>query len=118
MADRSPITCHVLDSTLGQPGRDIGIFLEHFDFRVGKFNLLGRGITDADGRCNTLLQPSQSLKAGMYKMTFQTGDYFVATKRESFYPLVEVTFHVAKAEDHYHIPLLLSPWSYTTYRGS
>ena len=84
-----------------------------------------------------LLDPDHKLKPGLYKLTFQTGDYFVATKRDSFYPVIDVskykhcfkdpltktfghlkiTFHVAK-EEHYHIPLLLSPWSYTTYRGS
>ncbi|KAF8323744.1 Hydroxyisourate hydrolase [Clavulina sp. PMI_390] len=117
-AKKSPITCHVLDSTLGQPGKEIGVFVERYEFAAAKYNMLGEGSTDQDGRCTTLLDPSTPLAPGLYKITFKTGDYFVAQNRESFYPIVEITFHVAKADDHYHIPLLLSPWSYTTYRGS
>jgi len=113
---RSPITCHVLDSTLGQPGRNVGVFLEHFD--NASFRLLAKGATDTDGRCSNLLPTSLKLETGLYKMTFQTGDYFAGLNRETFYPIVEITFHLAKPEEHYHIPLLLSPWSYTTYRGT
>ena len=100
------------------------------------YPLLG-SVTDGDGRCSTLLPSSPRLEAGIYKMTFNTGEYFTASNRDTFYPVVEVrdcisafafyvqsfttpqiTFHLAKPEEHYHIPLLLSPWSYTTYRGS
>jgi len=114
----SPITCHVLDSTLGIPGRQIGVFVERYDFATAKYNIMGEGVTDEDGRCKTLLPGNSPLLPGLYKMTFKTGDYFVSRKQDSFYPIVEISFHIARPEEHYHIPLLLSPWSYTTYRGS
>ncbi|KAF8308353.1 5-hydroxyisourate hydrolase [Cantharellus anzutake] len=114
---RSPVTCHVLDSSFGKPAEDIGVFLEKFNFDTSAFDMLGKGTTNEQGRCETLLDPNHQLKPGLYKLTFQTGDYFVATKRDSFYPVIDITFHIAK-DEHYHIPLLLSPWSYTTYRGS
>jgi len=116
-SSRPPVTCHVLDSSIGKPAADIGVFLEQFNFETSTFDTLGKGTTNQDGRCETLLDPDHKLKRGLYKLTFQTGDYFVATKRDSFYPVIDITFHVAK-EEHYHVPLLLSPWSYTTYRGS
>lgn len=75
--------------------------------------------TDSDGRCTTLLAPETQLEAGVYRMRFQTGDYFAKDGRPTFYPFVEITFNVPNPPDaHYHIPLLLSPFSYTTYRGS
>jgi len=115
---RSQITCHVLDSALGIPGRRIGVFVEYFDLVAEKYNRVGQSETDENGRCNTLVPPNSPLLAGLYKITFETGRYFVAQQQESFYPIVEVAFHVAKPDEHYHIPLLLSPWSYTTYRGN
>lgn len=87
--------------------------------------------TDVDGRCSTLLAPGRQVSPGMYKMTFFTDPYFNAKGISSFYPLVEVsprqgicirliqiTFKYTNPEQHYHIPLLISPFSYTTYRGS
>ncbi|CAE6410935.1 unnamed protein product [Rhizoctonia solani] len=79
---------------------------------------LASGQTDSDGRCVNLLPPQPRLKAGIYRMIFNTGEYFEKDKRDTFYPIVEITFHLAKPDEHYHVPLLLSPWSYTTYRGS
>jgi len=85
-------------------------------------------VTNADGRCLDLLPSAGSelaqkehteLKAGqMYKIVFKTKEYFESTNRLSFYPWVEITFEIEKPEDHYHIPLLISPYSFTTYRGS
>lgn len=89
-----------------------------------------RSVTNADGRCADLLDPTLRLAPGIYKMTFMTGPYFLAAGVDTFYPLVEVslkddarltpeiTFAYSNPEQHYHIPLLLSPFSYTTYRGS
>ncbi|KZO96437.1 Hydroxyisourate hydrolase [Calocera viscosa TUFC12733] len=117
---RSPITCHVLDSVLGKPGSDIPVSV----YRLTSTSdgqpssaLLASGRTDADGRCTTLLPPG-TLEVGTYKVCFDTGAYFAAGGRECFYPVVEITFFLKKPEEHYHIPLLLSPYSYTTYRGS
>lgn len=93
-------------------------------------------VTDGDGRCSNLMSSSTRLDSGTYKMVFQTGVYFAGTNRETFYPVVEaseislvqpliadsngaqIIFVLANPDQHYHIPLLLSPWSYTTYRGS
>jgi 5-hydroxyisourate hydrolase len=85
---------------------------------------LAKGQTDLDGRCVDLLsteaqEKQTQLKAGgLYKVVFKTKEYFEATGRKSFYPWVEITFEVINPEEHYHIPLLISPYSFTTYRGS
>jgi 5-hydroxyisourate hydrolase len=79
---------------------------------------IGQGVTDADGRCRTLLAPGAALVAGIYRLTFDTAAYFATEGRQSFYPEVRVTFEVRDAAQHYHVPLLLSPYGYTTYRGT
>ncbi|KAJ1301576.1 hypothetical protein OPQ81_008824 [Rhizoctonia solani] len=113
---KSPITCHVLDSTLGKPAANVNVRLEAMEGSA--FVTLASGQTDSDGRCTNLLPAEPRLKTGVYKMIFHTGEYFEKDKRDTFYPVVEIIFHLAKPDEHYHIPLLLSPWSYTTYRGS
>ncbi|CUA69675.1 5-hydroxyisourate hydrolase [Rhizoctonia solani] len=113
---KSPVTCHVLDSTLGKPAANVKVRLEAMEGST--FLTLASGQTDSDGRCTTLLPAEPRLNAGIYKMIFNTGEYFEKDKRDTFYPVVEIIFHLAKPDEHYHIPLLLSPWSYTTYRGS
>ncbi|EJU02662.1 Hydroxyisourate hydrolase [Dacryopinax primogenitus] len=116
---KSPITCHVLDSVLGKPGSGIGVRL----YQLGSSDdplalpLLASGKTDADGRCSDLLPPGK-LEKGTYKVCFDTGAYFAQAGRECFYPVVEITFFLNNPEEHYHIPLLLSSYTYTTYRGS
>ncbi|PWN91894.1 hydroxyisourate hydrolase [Acaromyces ingoldii] len=114
---RSPITCHVLDSTLGRPASSVNVSLAAL--AQSDFQILAQGQTDNDGRCTTLLDPSSKLSPGIYRMTFETGQYFARDSRPSFYPRVEILFTLPDTPDpHYHIPLLLSPFSYTTYRGS
>ncbi|KDQ15730.1 hypothetical protein BOTBODRAFT_31619 [Botryobasidium botryosum FD-172 SS1] len=115
---RSPITCHVLDARQGRPGQNVGVRLEKFDSDQASFTQLAEGTTDSDGRCTSLLSPATKLDKGIYKMTFKTGEYFAASNVETFYPVVEITFQLKSPDEHYHVPLLLSPWSYTTYRGS
>ena len=78
---------------------------------------LGGGVTDADGRLAGLLPPG-GLKLGTYRLTFGVGDYFAASHRSSFYPYVDVVFVVESTDQHHHVPLLLSPFGYSTYRGS
>ena len=78
---------------------------------------VGRGETDADGRCRTLLG-DRELEVGAYAIRFETGDYFHSMRVEALYPFVEIVFRVRDAEGHYHIPLLLTANGYTTYRGS
>ena len=113
----STITTHVLDTALGKPATDVAVALE----RVGSEGLsilIGAGATDADGRARDLLAPGESLEAGVYRLRFATGAYFEGNGRESFYPVVVVEFTVSGASAHYHVPLLLSPYGYSTYRGS
>ncbi|HEX3314536.1 MAG TPA: hydroxyisourate hydrolase [Gemmataceae bacterium] len=110
----SPITTHVLDTSLGKPAAGIAVALER---QVGAlWSELGRGLTDADGRNRTLL--SGELAAGVYRLTFATGPYFAAQKVAGFFPEVSIVFRVEDGRSHYHVPLLLSPFGYSTYRGS
>ncbi|KAF9217817.1 hypothetical protein BGZ81_001769 [Podila clonocystis] len=122
MAARSPITCHVLDSSVGRPGRNVPVKLELLNAAANNtWAGLATGLTDADGRVSTLLDPSHQLVAGIYRMTFQTSEYWASAGVTSyFHPYVQIIFEVAAGAEkqHYHIPLLLSPFSYTTYRGS
>ena len=111
----SGITTHVLDTSRGRPAEGIAVTLERTD-EQGTWTLLGTGRTDADGRVRTLL--SSTPPAGTYRLTFDTRTYFDASRLPVFYPQVTITFCTAAAEDHYHVPLLLSPFGYSTYRGS
>ncbi|ORY72431.1 hydroxyisourate hydrolase [Leucosporidium creatinivorum] len=116
MALRSPITCHVLDSMSGKPASEVRVQLQRFD--GSNFAAMADGITDKDGRCPTLLEPAATVEKGIYKITFYTKQYFEQKGVSSFYPFVEIPFEVKVAEEHYHVPLLLSPYAYSTYRGS
>jgi 5-hydroxyisourate hydrolase len=109
------ITTHVLDVSRGRPARGIVVILE----RVGapQSTTLARASTDADGRVKTFT-PTPSLQPGSYRLTFEVGAYFAAAGLEAFYPRVVVEFDVRDATQHHHVPLLLSPYGYSTYRGS
>ncbi|KAJ9478141.1 5-hydroxyisourate hydrolase [Pseudozyma hubeiensis] len=120
---KSPITCHVLDSTLGKPAANVRVQLEALSPLNSSFHILATGATNSDGRCPDLLAGREAKEVlvakGVYKMIFYTGEYFEKAGRNTFYPQVEILFQLTEAPDaHYHIPLLLSPFSYTTYRGS
>ena len=110
----SPITTHVLDVSIGKPAAGVAAQLELFD--AGSWKVLGRGATNVDGRIGDLLPDGHGLKAGMYRLTFQTSAYFKSTP--AFYPEVAIVFEVRAVGEHYHVPLLLSPFGYSTYRGS
>jgi len=122
---KSPITCHVLDSSTGKPAQGVAIHLEQLESDI--FHSVAEGITNSDGRCLDLLpsrgseeatrKNSDPVAGQTYKIVFKTKEYFEHTKRKSFYPWVEITF-IIEHEDHYHIPLLISPYAFTTYRGS
>lgn len=112
----SPITTHVLDTTLGTPASGLSVVVEMEDAGRG-WKKLGEGVTDADGRANQLLPPEVALAAGTYRLIFDTGGYLRLRSTQIFYPQVTVVFR-ARAGGHYHIPLLLSPYGYSTYRGS
>ena len=111
------ISTHVLDMAQGQPARDVTVRLERRE-TTGNWVALGSGRTDADGRCAQLLPSDDALRAGLYRLSFDTGSYHHEQRVQGFYPVVEVTFHVREGETHFHIPVLLSPHGYTTYRGS
>jgi len=111
------ISTHVLDTARGVPARDMAVKLERQE-RAGEWRLIGSGRTDANGRCDQLLSDGETLAAGAYRVEFETGAYHAAQNVQALFPLVQVTFVVRDGEKHFHIPLLLSPYGYTTYRGS
>jgi 5-hydroxyisourate hydrolase len=113
----SAITTHVLDTARGRPAADLEIHLERRS-PEGSWGLIGRGATDNDGRLRTLLDDGETLLPGFYRITFDTGGYFAQLGVEGFYPEVSVVFEIRDAGQHYHVPLLLSPYGYSTYRGS
>ncbi len=106
----STISTHVLDTSIGRPAEGIRVTLQ----RDG--SLLGTGVTDQDGRVRDLLESGSSLSEGDYRLTYSVAEYF--GKRDSFYNEVVIHFHIADENEHYHMPLLLSPFGYSTYRGS
>ena len=110
------ISTHVLDLNRGKPAADVAVTLERQE-TPGKWHLLQSARTDQDGRCGQLL-PGNDLPAGLYRLVFDSASYFAALNIEGFYPMIKVTFQVRVGESHFHIPLLLSPNGYTTYRGS
>ncbi len=111
----SQLTTHVLDTTAGKPGKDITIRLRQW--KNGFWQTMAQAVTNADGRIGDLLPPNKIVKAGDYKMVFDTGEYFKTNNVKGFYPSVEIDFTVFDAE-HYHVPLLINPFGYSTYRGS
>ena len=112
----SGISTHVLDTSRGRPASGVSVSLERVNDR-GPAQPIGRGETDGDGRLR-LPGTAAAIEPGTYRLTFDTGRYFAADARPTFYPSVTVTFDVVAGEDHYHVPLLLGPFGYTTYRGS
>jgi len=108
---RSPITTHVLDTARGRPAAGLAVTLEVKD--RDQWVLLARAKTDADGRVLDLLPPNHGLTLGTYRLTFAVGPW-----QEGFFPEVALSFRVTDPEEHYHVPLLLSPYGYSTYRGT
>jgi 5-hydroxyisourate hydrolase / 2-oxo-4-hydroxy-4-carboxy-5-ureidoimidazoline decarboxylase len=109
------LTTHVLDTSIGKPGKDISIRLQ---IPVnGVWQTVAQGITNSDGRIADLLPAQKNLAHGNYKLVFDTGNYFAAQKIKGFYPEVEIQFIVFD-DAHYHVPLLINPFGYSTYRGS
>src|SRR5438105_15362066 len=112
----SQVTTHVLDTSLGKPAEGIQALLEKPGPK-GRWLAFAKGVSNKDGRIIDLLKKDKILKAGNYRLTFDTGAYFNRQKIKCFYPLVQIVFEI-KDENHYHVPLLLSPYAYSTYRGS
>jgi len=112
----SAMTTHVLDLSRGRPASGINVRLERETPGKGWVEL-SRRTTDAEGRVRDLLADG-ALVAGRYRLTFETGAYFAARGERTFYPEVPVVFEITDATQHHHVPLLLSPFGYSTYRGS
>jgi 5-hydroxyisourate hydrolase len=115
-AARSPISVHVLDISRGKPAAGMTVLLERAD--AEEWRELSKGKTDVAGRIETLLPQNKPIAAGTYRVTFQSGAYFAESKTKTLYPRITVIFEIADPKEHYHIPLLLSPFGYSTYRGN
>ena len=113
----SSISTHILDTARGIPAANVNISL-YRKKNNGQWDCIGKGKTDPDGRVKNLHESQPTLSEGTYKMHFETKGYFSEADDKFFYPYAEVVFVIGKDKDHYHIPLLLSPFGYSTYRGS
>lgn len=111
----SQLTTHILDTTIGKPAIGVTIILYHGGNDA--WTEIARNTTNADGRIPNLLKEGNVLEHTIYKMRFETKDYFDKQQVQTFYPYIEIVFEVSSNE-HYHIPLLLNPYGYSTYRGS
>jgi 5-hydroxyisourate hydrolase len=110
------LSTHVLDAALGRPAAGVPVAL--FRLAADGWSPAGSGETDRDGRLADLPSAGSALEAGVWQLRFDTGHYFRGTDQRGFYPEVSVTFEVTDASSHHHVPLLLSPFAYSTYRGS
>jgi 5-hydroxyisourate hydrolase len=109
------LSTHVLDAMIGQPAAGVPVLLERRS--ASAWTPVGRGLTGPDGRLADWL-PAGEPARGVYRITFASGSYFAERGTASFYPEITVTFEVSSPDEHYHVPLLLSPFAYSTYRGS
>ncbi len=113
----SRLSTHVLDTALGRPAAGMMVHLEYAGFS-GQWEKLGAQQTDGDGRCANLLPQDAALRAGQYRVRFETGTYHAAQAVQGLYVTVEIIVTVRPGDSHLHVPLRLSPNGYTTYRGS
>lgn len=112
----SGITTHILDTSRGRPAAGVSVILEK---REGSgYTEIARGETDDDGRCRSLVPDGAIPGEGSYRLHFETGAYFEARGLDHFHPSIAIAFSVKDPAEHYHVPLLLSPFGFTTYRGS
>ncbi|MGC2297693.1 MAG: hydroxyisourate hydrolase [Acidobacteriaceae bacterium] len=112
----SGISTHILDLTRGQPASGVAVRLSReVD---GGWTEISKRTTDADGRVKSMLRENEMLESGRYRLHFATAEYFGGRGVEAFHPFVEIAFEVRHADEHYHVPLLLTPYGYSTYRGS
>ena len=115
-ARRSPISTHVLNTSSGRPAAQVAVALQR---QAGKaWKSVGAERTDAQGRAANLYPPEEPLQAGTYRLVYETRKYFKDQGVQTFFPTVEVVFEIEKTGEHYHVPVLVSPFGYSTYRGS
>jgi 5-hydroxyisourate hydrolase len=112
----SGITTHVLDTSLGRPAEGVPVTLEIE--AAGGWKMIGKGTTNPEGRISDLVSKETTIAPGVYRLLFDTGRYFAARQLQAFYPQVTVVFKITDPSEHHHVPLLLSPFGYSTYRGS
>ena len=112
----STISTHVLDTAIGKPAQGVHIILEQLS-NSGQWQKLGEGNTNADGRLPNLISAEIKLTTGIYRLIFDTGSYYGSHGVKGFYPSVAIVFEISD-DSHYHVPLLLNPFGYSTYRGS
>jgi 5-hydroxyisourate hydrolase len=117
MSTATTISTHVLDTGFGSPASNIVVTLERVD-ESGVATTVSSGLTNGEGRVPALMPANGTLTAGQYRLCFDVASYFAETRRDSFYAEICVDFYVDDAPQHYHVPLLLSPFGYSTYRGS
>jgi len=110
------ITSHILDTSRGLPAQ--GVLITLAQQQGDNWVMLGSAETDADGRVNDFVGTDDVLCAGVFKLTFSLSDYYKRLSIESFYPYADIVFEIAGDGQHYHVPLLLNPFGYSTYRGS
>jgi 5-hydroxyisourate hydrolase len=111
----SQLTTHILDTTQGRPADGVAVIL--YQQQLKGWIEIAKGITNSDGRVASLLKKDVLLEPGIYKLKFETQAYFNQLAVQTFYPFVEIVFDIT-SDEHYHVPLLLSPYGYSTYRGS
>jgi len=110
------ITTHILDVALGKPAAGVSVVLERR--QGGGWQRVNGALTGADGRTPDLLPATATIAPGVFRISFDTGSYFRSHGVDAFYPEVSVVFEIQNPAEHYHVPLLLSPFGYSTYRGS
>lgn len=116
LAAGNPLSVHVLNLENGLPSPGVNVTLEK---HVGQnWQPLARGVTNEQGRIGELFPAKQAFESGEYRVVFKTGEYFKQAGRDTFFPEIPVIFEVKNTDQHYHIPLLLSPYGFSTYRGS
>jgi len=111
----SQLTTHILDTTKGKPAA--GVSIQLYQYKKDQWIQIASGLTNTDGRIENLLKENVVMEWGTYKLRFETQPYFIQQSVQAFYPFIEIVFEVTTAE-HYHVPLLLNPFGYSTYRGS
>lgn len=113
----STLSTHVLDTSLGRPAEGVPVQLE-VSAAADRWQSVGGGVTNADGRVRDFGPKGANLANGTYRLIFDTASYFSKGGRKAFYPEVSIVFELQNPNEHYHVPLLLSPFGYSTYRGS
>ncbi|CAL8120890.1 unnamed protein product [Orchesella dallaii] len=114
-ANANPLTSHVLDTAIGRPAVGVPVTLSKYE--NGQWLNISNKLTNSDGRVGNMIS-SEEFSSSRYKLTFETLSYYERRGEKTFYPYIEVTFEIESPEEHYHVPILLSAYGFSTYRGS